>query len=197
MLSCFFFFNDTATTEIYTLSLHDALPIYPAARLSFMLSDSGARVIVTEEALRSRLPDHAARVVSLDGDRAEIAAAPADNPPALAGPDNLAYCIYTSGSTGRPKGVSLLHSNAVAFIEWAADAFTPGQLRRVLASTSICFDLSIFELFAPLSVGATVVLVRDALALTEAGRETAPTLINTVPSAARALLDAEALPREL
>src|SRR3712207_8634929 len=67
MLSCFFFFNDTATTEIYTLSLHDALPIYPAARLSFMLSDSGARVIVTEEALRSRLPDHAARVVSLDG----------------------------------------------------------------------------------------------------------------------------------
>src|SRR5918911_2140240 len=66
-------------------------------------------------------------------------------------PDNLAYVIYTSGSTGTPKGVAIAHRSAVAFLAWARTRFDHADLAGVLAATSICFDLSVFELFAPLS----------------------------------------------
>ena len=66
---------------------------------------------------------------------------------------NLAYVIYTSGSTGRPKGVAIEHRSAVALVRWARREFPAEEPARVLASTSICFDLSVFELFVPLSLG--------------------------------------------
>ena len=72
---------------------------------------------------------------------------------------------YTSGTTGRPKGVAIQHSSAVALLAWANDVFTPEEFKGVLASTSICFDLSIFEIFAPLSSGGRVIIVADALRL--------------------------------
>src|SRR6185436_1999928 len=85
-------------------------------------------------------------------------------PPQLQ-PDNLAYLIYTSGSTGRPKGVALAHAGAVAMLRWAASVFTPEELAGTLASTSICFDVSVFELFGPLSYGGKMILADNALAL--------------------------------
>ncbi|MEM9212761.1 MAG: amino acid adenylation domain-containing protein [Cyanobacteria bacterium P01_F01_bin.150] len=107
---------------------------------------------------------------------------------------SLAYVIYTSGSTGRPKGVAIAHQNAIALVNWARNAFRAEQLAGVLASTSICFDLSVFEMFVPLSVGGTVVLVEDVLQLPELGEDAGLTLINTVPSAARALLAINGIP---
>ena len=77
--------------------------------------------------------------------------------------------IYTSGSTGVPKGVAITHGNAVAFLQWAQDAFTAEEWAGVLAATSMCFDLSVFELFGPLGAGGTVVLAEHALAVAGLG----------------------------
>ncbi|HEX4954586.1 MAG TPA: condensation domain-containing protein, partial [Thermoanaerobaculia bacterium] len=79
----------------------------------------------------------------------------------------LAYLIYTSGSTGRPKAVAIEAGGALARLSWARERYGEGELSGVLASTSVCFDLSVFELFGPLCSGGTVVLVSDALALGE------------------------------
>jgi non-ribosomal peptide synthetase component F len=82
-------------------------------------------------------------------------------PPAQ--PSDPAYLIYTSGSTGKPKGVLVEHRNTVALLAWARNHFDPQALCGILASTSVCFDLSIFEIFLPLTSGNTVVLVKDIL----------------------------------
>ena len=108
--------------------------------------------------------------------------------------DCLAYVIYTSGSTGRPKGVAVEHRNAVAMLHWAKHQFSPSELAGVLASTSICFDLSVFELFAPLSWGGCVILAENALALPKLSAAEAVTLVNAVPSAMAALIDLGGLP---
>lgn len=172
-------------------------PAYPPERLAYMLQDSGARVVLSHRALAARLPAGAARVVCLDDEASLLAREAADPPPVDARPESLAYCIYTSGSTGKPKGVALQHSSGVAFLAWARRTFDARQLVRVVCSTSICFDLSVFELFAPLSTGGTVVLVKDAMALADGDAARGATLLNTVPSALRALLDAGALPAGL
>src|SRR5262249_50166204 len=101
---------------------------------------------------------------------------------------NLAYVLYTSGSTGRPKAVAVTHRSAAQLVGWAQEVFGAEELSGVLASTSISFDLSVFELFAPLTSGGRVILAENALGLAElVGREEVR-LINTVPSAMAELL---------
>ncbi|RKH34337.1 amino acid adenylation domain-containing protein, partial [Corallococcus llansteffanensis] len=107
---------------------------------------------------------------------------------------NAAYLIYTSGSTGRPKGVAVTHRNAVAFLTWAQETFEEEETKAVLAATSLNFDLSVFELFAPLVRGGSVVVVRNALQLAEAPLDAEVTLINTVPSAMAQLVRLGAVP---
>jgi non-ribosomal peptide synthetase component F len=92
-------------------------------------------------------------VVCLDTDWDTVARESAVNPASGVTAANLAYIIYTSGSTGRPKGVAIEHRSTVPLLEWAGELYTPDQLAAVLASTSTCFDLSIFELFVPLRWG--------------------------------------------
>jgi amino acid adenylation domain-containing protein len=127
-------------------------------------------------------------VVDLIADGPTIAQAADTAPDSGITPDNLAYVIYTSGSTGRPKGVAITHRNAVALIQWAHLFFAPEELAGVLASTSICFDLSIFELFVPLSRGGTVIVCENLLQLPALPAAQQVTLINTVPSAMAELL---------
>ncbi|WP_037871392.1 AMP-binding protein, partial [Streptomyces sp. NRRL S-813] len=103
--------------------------------------------------------------------------------------------IYTSGSTGTPKGVVAEHRNTVNLINWASSEFSTDELRRTLFSTSVNFDLSVFEAFVPLAVGAAVVMVQDALAFTRAPQPVS--LVNTVPSAMRALVGQLAVPDTL
>ena len=93
-----------------------------------------------------------------------------------------------------PKGVAIEHRNAVAFLYWAKRVFSAEQLAGVLASTSICFDLSVFEIFAPLSWGGKVILAPNVLALQDSAAVGKVTLINTVPSALEELLDLGGLP---
>jgi len=184
-------------------------PSYPRERLAFLLEDAQrgveAPVLLTQRHLAGRLPEplpaadarifHLEEVVDLDapsGDDLEEVAR-------LAGEEedagrHLAYLIYTSGSTGRPKGVAIEHRSAVARVAWAAVEFGAGELAGVLAATSVCFDLSIFELFAPLALGGTVVLADDALALPSLPAAEEVTLVNTVPSAIAELVRLGALP---
>ncbi|MFC0527590.1 amino acid adenylation domain-containing protein [Phytohabitans kaempferiae] len=151
-------------------------PAYPADRTDYMLGDSSARLVVTD-----------AELAALDREPVS----PVDIGPVP--PGRLAYVLYTSGSTGRPKGVLLTHRNAVPMVRWAGCTFSPEQMSRVLASTSISFDVSVFEFFATLCAGGTVVVVDNALSLLADPPDV--TLVSAVPSAARALVAAGALPR--
>jgi amino acid adenylation domain-containing protein len=169
-------------------------PAHPEERLQFMLEDSQAPVLVTTKALLPRLKAPCARVVRLDADVTKIARQADSNPEHRADPDNLAYVLYTSGSTGRPKGVAVMHRGPAALIDWALRTFTREHLAGMLFSTSICFDLSVFELLAPLSCGGKVILVRDALHLPECAAAGEVTFVNTVPSVMAELLRRPGLP---
>lgn len=158
-------------------------PAYPREQLCFMLADAKAPLILTQEHLLERLGQHEALLLCLDKDWELIARESDENPRSVVTGEHLAYVIFTSGSTGRPKGVAIAHRNASALLRWAHTAFAPEELRGVLASTSICFDLSVFELFVPLTCGGKVILVQNALHLPGLPEAAEVTLINTVPSA--------------
>ena len=172
-------------------------PSYPQERIHLMLEDSNASVLLTTNANKKQLPleklKNPCQVVFLEK---EIwADQPTNNPNPQSSPDDLAYIIYTSGSTGRPKGVAIAHSSPVTLVKWAHSVYSAEQLAGVLASTSICFDLSIFEIFVPLTQGGSVIVVENALYIEQARKSPVPiTLINTVPSAAAELLNMNAIP---
>ena len=156
---------------------------YPRERLDFMLNDANASILVTHENRAERFRAAGRHVVCLDSDREEIGKHSEENPGIDTLPQNLSYVIYTSGSTGVPKGVAIEHRSAIAFLNWARDRFSSEEFARTVASTSVCFDLSVFEIFCPLICGGAVLLVENVLHLSAQGADLNPTLINTVPSA--------------
>ncbi|MEH0971263.1 amino acid adenylation domain-containing protein [Micromonospora sp. CPCC 205546] len=164
-------------------------PGYPPERLAFIARDSQCALVLVEPDTRDALPADVGP--TLDVTRlAPVAELPAAAAPA---PEHIAYLIYTSGSTGRPKGVAVPYRALHAFLGWARGEFDRADLAVVLASTSVCFDLSVFEIFLPLSVGGSVRLVDTVLELAQQPG-VPPTLVNTVPSAMAELLTAGALP---
>ena len=171
-------------------------PGYPQDRLSYMVSDAKMPVVLTQKKWLARLPEHS-NVVCLDRISNVIARASKTNPKGVVKPDNLAYIIYTSGSTGRPKGVMIEHRSTVVLLYWAWEIFGVRYLDGVLAATSICFDLSVFELFVPLSWGGKVILAENILQLSRLPAAEQVTLVNTVPSAMADLLRENRLPRSV
>ena len=169
-------------------------PDYPKKRIEYILEDSRASIVLTQKSLIDELPSFAGQSICLDADWAEIATESAENPVTQVKPENLAYVLFTSGSTGRPKGVALEHRTAATFVQWAKEVFTPEELAGVLFSTSLCFDLSVFELFVTLSAGGKVILARNALHLPSLPQKDEVTLINTVPSAIAELLHMGGVP---
>jgi|688.fasta_scaffold06795_6 amino acid adenylation domain-containing protein len=172
-------------------------PHYPQERLSYMLADAGVEILLTQQNLLSSLSSHPARVVYLDTDWQTIEPQSHENLHAGVRSDNLAYVIYTSGSTGQPKGVAIEHHSPVALCHWAQQTFTRSQLSGVLATTSICFDLSVFELFVTLCLGGKVIVAHNALHIPNLSRAEEITLINTVPSAIAELLRIGGLPTQI
>ncbi|HKH43176.1 MAG TPA: amino acid adenylation domain-containing protein, partial [Thermoanaerobaculia bacterium] len=164
-------------------------PAYPPERLAWIVADAGVELAVATGDPGRRLPDSVRTVRPEAAAEATEETARRDEPDERGGWGQLAYVIYTSGSTGRPKGVSIEHRSAVELVRWALEEYSAAELAGVLAATSICFDLSVFELFVPLSCGGCVVLAEDALSL---GSVTAQvTLLNTVPSAMAELVRGE------
>ncbi|MFI5587249.1 amino acid adenylation domain-containing protein [Amycolatopsis sp. NPDC051758] len=133
---------------------------HPADRLAFMLADTGARVVVSTESLRDRLPAGDHRLVCLDSDAGALAAARTDDPPHVTTPDNLVYAMYTSGSTGRPKGVLISHRGLNNYLLWAVDGYGLDGVHGAPMLGSIAFDLSVPNFFLPLTGGRDVTLVR-------------------------------------
>jgi aspartate racemase len=168
-------------------------PADPRHRLAFMFDDTRALVLLTQEKHGERLPTGMAHGVCLDSWQL-----PEDegghNLSREVGAGNLAYVIYTSGSTGTPQGVAIEHRSAVALLHWAYIVYDPEQSTGVLASTSICSALSVFEIFVLLCWGGTVVLARDALQLPDLPAADQVTLINTVPATMAELLRMGDLP---
>jgi amino acid adenylation domain-containing protein len=175
-------------------------PSYPADRLRFMLFDSRPVAVLTERHVQHSLPACNAKVVCLEDDASDLRVssdATSDNLESGVTQGNLAYVIYTSGSIGRPKGVMIEHRSATAFVSWAHQVFTPQQLQGTLFATSICFDLSVYEIFVPLSVGGKVILAENALQLPKLPAANEVTLINTVPSSIAELLSMGGMPHSV
>ncbi len=169
------------------------LPIdlnHPPARISFICADAQPVVLLCTQRSVEVLPGNVARLAIDDlevlGEITGYSGAEvtdADRRAPLS-PNHPAYAIYTSGSTGVPKGVVVAHRSVVDLVGWAAAEFGVSGLSRVLASTSLNFDVSVFEIFCPLCVGGSIELVRDVLALGEPGSgERVASLISGVPSA--------------
>ena len=167
---------------------------YPPERLALMSADTRLALVVTRSQFLPQLPPAIKHVLCVDESAVEIDRYSAENPASGATDLNMAYMIYTSGSTGRPHGIAIEHRNTVALLCWCEGVFDAGELACVLASTSLCFDISVFEIFAPLSSGGAVVLVENAMHLIDLPPSINITLINAVPSAIEQVLRFRNLP---
>ncbi|WP_263369219.1 non-ribosomal peptide synthetase, partial [Edaphobacter dinghuensis] len=174
-------------------------PAYPSGRLTQVLHDAAPRVLFCDTRGREVLRTEAIQdLIVLDLDNPSAWSARLETDPHVQDltSRHLAYVIYTSGSTGTPKGVMIEHRNTVNLLSWAAKAFTRIETGETLFSTSIQFDLSVFECFLPLMHGSAVHLTANAFSLLS-DRSLSISLINTVPSAIKSLLDAQALPHSV
>ncbi|MDG2536711.1 amino acid adenylation domain-containing protein [Dyella jiangningensis] len=170
-------------------------PEFPPDRLAYMVEDANLALLVAESATAGRFNERMCPTLLLDESSAELEAAPDTRlpaPPELHG-DSIAYVIYTSGSTGRPKGVAIPHRAVVNFL--SGMAVRPGLQAddRLLAVTTLSFDIAVLELFGPLSVGAQVILATrdeavDGDALNQLLTSHAATLMQATPVTWRILL---------
>jgi amino acid adenylation domain-containing protein len=169
-------------------------PGYPPARLSLMATDAEPAVLLAQERTADRLSDCAAKVVLVDRDAAEIAAAPPLARVAT-GAGAPAYVIYTSGSTGRPKGVAVTHGSFVNLLAALSTEIGLTAADRWAAVTPISFDMSGPEIFAPLVTGAAVLMLSRAAAgdgqlLATALAEHDATVMQATPATWQLLLEA-------
>lgn len=162
-------------------------PDHPADRIQFMAEDSGVDMVLTQSALVNSLPDTNASHLVLDVDDGPWTEQPDHNPHPVAGPDHMAYLLYTSGSTGRPKGVMVEHRAIVNRLIWMQEAYGLGAADSVLQKTPYTFDVSVWELFWPMQVGARLVLAkpgghRDAAYLVDVIEQNDISTLHFVPS---------------
>jgi amino acid adenylation domain-containing protein len=192
-------------------------PSFPQSRLSYMVEDSGMRVLITHRELDKNLQTQPASIVRLDSDWEKIARQSTSD---LKSPDgnseSLAYVLYTSGSTGKPKGVEIPHSAVVNFLHSMQQEPGFAETDTLLAVTTLSFDIAGLELYLPLVSGGRVVVAssedtHDPVRLMERMRSCNCTVMQATPATWRALIDAgwsgsaqlkvlcggESLPRDL
>ncbi len=157
-------------------------PEYPSERISYMLEDCKAAIVISSKKSKSKiLVGGGIEVIELDGGNKEIKDQPVSNPTTEIMSHHLAYVIYTSGSTGKPKGVMIEHGNVYSFICWCMEEFAASKFKIVYASTSICFDLSVYEIFYPLSIGKPVRIIENGLHIGKYLKADSFVLTNSVP----------------
>lgn len=170
-------------------------PAFPIDRLEFMLSDSQAPILLTQQKLSGQLATpQGMSIVCIDDDWQTIAGESSADLPPQAQPENLAYVIYTSGSTGKPKGVQLQHNGVVNFLTTMRQE--PGLTDQdvLLSVTTLSFDISVLEIFLPLTTGAQVELVSretavDATQLMSALDKSGATIMQATPTTWRMLIE--------
>jgi amino acid adenylation domain-containing protein len=160
-------------------------PTYPAARIGFVIADSGARLTLSTAAHASLLPPRATHLL-LDLEAESIAAQPSHAPPLAGTPDDRIYVIYTSGSTGQPKGAAVGHRSFANLLQWYLGTLALNQADATLLVSALGFDLTQKNLFAPLLVSATLHLPEveayDPAAMAKAIEQGGITWINCTPS---------------
>ncbi|HEV7786357.1 MAG TPA: amino acid adenylation domain-containing protein, partial [Thermoanaerobaculia bacterium] len=171
-------------------------PAYPRERLAYLLADSGASVLLSEERLLPTLPRPAGQIIALTGDEEPPAGEAAANLAGGAEPDNLAYAIYTSGSTGEPKGVAVTHANVARLLAATAEQYRFGAADTWTLFHSYAFDFSVWEIWGALAHGGRLVVVPywvsrspDAFYSLLCAEEV--TVLNQTPSAFRQLVRLE------
>jgi amino acid adenylation domain-containing protein len=173
-------------------------PAYPRDRLNFMLGDAGLATVLTDAACLGLVDWPRERALLLDADAEAIAASAATPLPAdadAAAPETAAYVIYTSGSTGKPKGVQVPHRAVVNFLLSMRNEPGIGPDDRLVAVTTLSFDIAVLELLLPLSIGAQVVVATrddamDGQALSALLAESGATIMQATPATWRLLIDA-------
>ncbi|MGB6031939.1 MAG: amino acid adenylation domain-containing protein [Bacteroidota bacterium] len=138
-------------------------PSYPPERIEFMITDSGARMVLTQARLEERIPRGSVEVICVDRRSEEIAKESDDRLPVVTNPESLAYVIYTSGSTGKPKGVMVHHRGVVNYLTWCQTAYPLGKGDGAPVHSPISFDLTVTSVFAPLVSGRSVHLLPEDL----------------------------------
>ena len=133
-------------------------PTYPQERLGYILDDADAKLVITEEAVQQFLPAFQGEALTLDSHWTSIAQQSSENLAAAADPEDLAYVLHTSGSTGKPKGVEITHRNLVNFLISMQQEPGLSAEDKLLAVTTLSFDIAGLELYLPLMTGACVVL---------------------------------------
>ncbi|BAY23352.1 amino acid adenylation domain-containing protein [Calothrix sp. NIES-2100] len=174
-------------------------PTYPQSRQAFMLQDAQIRVLISQEDVVTKLPEHQAQVICLDSDWITISQESTKNPDNRnLTPENLAYIIYTSGSTGQPKGVLVPHANVVRLLEATQSWFHFNEHDVWTLFHSYAFDFSVWELWGALCYGGRVVVVSYLVSRTpqtfcDLLCQEQVTILNQTPSAFRQLMQQEEL----
>ncbi|PSB11067.1 non-ribosomal peptide synthetase [Pleurocapsa sp. CCALA 161] len=173
-------------------------PSYPLERLAFMLENSQASILITQQFIQEKLPPHQAQVVFLEREQKPNAEESKANPNCNLSLDNLAYVIYTSGSTGKPKGAMNTHRGILNRLLWMQDAYQLTTVDSVLQKTPFSFDVSVWEFFWCLMVGARLIVAkpeghRDPNYLIDLIRKNNITTLHFVPSMLKVFLEAEGL----
>lgn len=154
-------------------------PGAPPARNAYIFSDCTVQAVLIESRFVERLSRELANQTELPAlivleetgggyslksalERTKIEDPAPQASPALS-PESLAYILYTSGSTGKPKGVMLSHRNALSFIHWCSEVFSPGETDRFSSHAPFHFDLSILDIYVPIKHGATLVLIEEEI----------------------------------
>jgi amino acid adenylation domain-containing protein len=175
-------------------------PGYPEERRRFMLTDSGVPVLVAGSTSSAAGVGFSGRLVRLDLEREEIEAQNADRPGSTPTGGHPAYMIYTSGSTGRPKGALNTHRGILNRLLWMQETFRLEASDAVLQKTPFSFDVSVWEFFWPLMVGARLVVARpgghqDPTYLADLIAREAITTVHFVPSMLQAFLEEPGIDR--
>ncbi|MDQ1558181.1 MAG: hypothetical protein QOD32_1241 [Pyrinomonadaceae bacterium] len=162
-------------------------PEYPAERLDYMIGDACVAAVVTDPALSVSALTTCPAPKLIAGELLSQCDAAVEEVLPRVSNDELAYVIYTSGSTGRPKGVAVSHAALSNHMSWFCETFDVGAGDRVLQKTVVSFDASVWEFYAPLLVGGTLLLAgagahRDPAALVENIRRGRATILQVVPT---------------
>jgi len=165
----------------------------PQSRIEYMLSQSEVKIILTQSDVSCNYNKQPYKTFLVDEIKAEVSGFPDSDLEVKVSQNDLAYIIFTSGSTGKPKGVMNLHSGVSNVMLWMKEAFKPVKGDVVLQKTPYSFDISLFEIYWPLLVGATVALAKpnshkDAYQIQQQIRKYKVSILHIVPSILNALI---------